>query len=342
MVKQNCIWTNFLRSGVRKAFLLNLICGVFLPGCQPDFEINKAYQEEVIVYGLLNPQDSVQYVRITRSVLNSDGELLDSVICDPDLAGFEEPLEVWVEKWNEKGRIDHPIQFFPDPFAGIDQGLSATGKNTIYSSTRIIDPGFKYRLFVINHATGKTITASCYTIAADDLRYQIDNTYSSVTVQSLDSVYFYQTEMFFSFVEVTDTDTVYRRIPLFKHTLTNESKAAGATKLLSLDRPDVMQYIGNSIESMPGVKRYAREKPYDFRLILGDEVLFDYQNTLYSSDLKYQAAQPITNINGGKGIFSSVHWKSLGSIYMLPYWYVALSKNKYVKHLNFQAVSWYE
>jgi hypothetical protein len=266
--------------------------------------------------------------------LNSGGELLDSILQDPDLTGFKEPLEVWVEKWGDEGRTDHPIRFYVDE--------SSAGNHTIYSSTRTIDPGCQYRLFVNNPQTDKSLTATCYTVDTENLHFSIDNTYSSVTVQSLDSVYYYQTELFFCFVEVSPGDTVYCRIPLFKHTLTNETKKAGAIKVLSLDRPEVLEYIGNSIAPSPDVRRYARKRPYDFRLILGDEVLFDYLNTLYGSEQKFQATQPISNIRGGKGIFSSVHRKSLGSIYMKDYWYVSLSENEYTKYLNFQPKSWYE
>jgi len=312
----------------------------FLSGCQSDFEINTDYEEEMVVYCLLNAQDSVHYIRITRSVMNTKGESLDSVLLDPSRNGFSEPLEVTLEKWGVNGLIGYPIQFTVNHAIEQEYPLTHFGENSVYSASRTIDPGCVYRLFVTNPANGKTLTATCYTIDASNLHYRIENTYNSVTVDCLDSVYFYQTEMYFCFVEVSAQDTVYRRIPLFKYTLSNESKKAGATKELNMERPDIMQLIGNSIEPALEIKRYARKRPYEYRLVLGDEVLFDYQNTLTQFSQQYQSSQPITNICGGKGLFSSAYCKSLGSLYMLDYWYVTLSENKYTKNLNFQPIPW--
>ena|GEM_PF-1207019 len=323
-------------------YLLILLAFCWLIGCQPDFQINADYQEELVVYCLLNPQDSIHYLTISRSVLNSDGETLDSIFRNPDRTGFNEPFEVWVEKWDQNGRIDHPILFSPDSSTSSRSAPFHPGKNTIYSSTRNIDSGFIYRLFIIDSKTRKTLTAACYTVSDEQLHYVMDNTYSTVTLESLDSVYFYQTEMYFNFVEVTEKDTSYRQIPLFKHALSNGSKKSGKVLALSLDRPDLFNTIGKSIEVKAGIRRYALLRPFEYRLILGDEVLFDYQNTLNISDQIYQTTQPITNIMGGKGIFSSVHRKQLGSIYMLDQWYTSLSENPDTKNLNFQPRPWHE
>lgn len=314
----------------------------WLVGCQPDFQINADYQEELVVYCLLNPQDSMHYLKISRSVLNSGDESLDQIFNNPDRTGFSDPFEVWVEKWDQNGKIDHPILFSPDTSTSKRSDSFQSGKNSIYSSTRNIDSGFIYRLFIIDPKTRRTLTASCYTVSDEQFHYSMDNTYSTVSLESIDSVYFYQTEMYFNFVEITEKDTVYRQIPLFKHTLTNGSKKSGKILALSLDRPDLFNTIGKSIEVNSGIARYARQRPFEYRLILGDEVLFDYQNTLMNSDQIYQTTQPISNIMGGKGIFSCVHRKPLGSIYMLDQWYTSLSENPDIKNLNFRPIPWHD
>ena len=328
---------------IRRVTRVFIVFSLFLSfACQPDFELNGDYREELVVYCLLNPQDPVHYLRVTKSFLNTDREILDSALRNPDKSGFDEPLEVWVEKWNESGRIGQPIPLKPDTAIQVSEEVFAAGRNTLYSTRRTIDPGCLYRLFIFRPETGQTLTASCFTVATDKLDLDIDNTYSTVKLVSLDSVYFYETDMYFSFVEVSETDTLFRRIPIFKFIETNGAKLEGVAMTLSLNRPDMFIRIGHSIEVRPDVKRYARARPFDYRLVVGDEMLFDYQNSFIVSGQLYQTTQPITNIRGGKGIFTSAYRKSLGSLYMLDQWYGKLASKEETLHLNFQPVPWKE
>ena len=82
-------------------FLLALtaIFGVF--SCSTDVDLTAEPKDIWVVYGVLNPNDSLQYVRVSKAFL-VDGNALE-VAKDSDLSA----KNIKVELWNSRGKLSH-------------------------------------------------------------------------------------------------------------------------------------------------------------------------------------------------------------------------------------------
>ena len=54
---------------VSRFLLLATILGLFVASCKKDLNINDEWKEITVVYGLLNVNDSIHYVKITKAFL---------------------------------------------------------------------------------------------------------------------------------------------------------------------------------------------------------------------------------------------------------------------------------
>ena len=62
---------------------LLFLVGLTTTSCENDFEINADWKETIIIYGLLDPLDSVQEIKINKAFLNSVGSAYE-VAQNPD------------------------------------------------------------------------------------------------------------------------------------------------------------------------------------------------------------------------------------------------------------------
>ena len=60
---------------MKKAFLL-LSAVVFINSCKTDFDTIAPYKEVMVVYGLLNPNETTQYIRISKAYLGEGNALV--------------------------------------------------------------------------------------------------------------------------------------------------------------------------------------------------------------------------------------------------------------------------
>ena len=73
-----------------KKFIFITIISLFIFSCETDFEVIGEWEDHTIVYGLINPVDPVQYIRVQRSFL---GELpADSMAQITDSIYYEEAI----------------------------------------------------------------------------------------------------------------------------------------------------------------------------------------------------------------------------------------------------------
>jgi len=50
-------------------YILLALITCFLASCETDLDINADWEEITIVYGILNPNDSIQYIKINKAFL---------------------------------------------------------------------------------------------------------------------------------------------------------------------------------------------------------------------------------------------------------------------------------
>jgi hypothetical protein len=86
-------------------FMLLIIC----VACETGFDTTAPYQDITVVYGLLDPKDSMQYIKINKAFLSEDNVLRYAMMEDSNSYPF--PLDVTVEEYTQSGAIVRTFAF---------------------------------------------------------------------------------------------------------------------------------------------------------------------------------------------------------------------------------------
>ncbi len=114
-----------------KAILLFSFPVFFLTSCSNEFEVIDAWKDIPVVYGLLNNQDSVQYIRVEKAFLDADANALDLAKIPDSL--YYENISVTLENTENPSesytlqKVDGNVENIPR-----DNGIFATTPNYLY------------------------------------------------------------------------------------------------------------------------------------------------------------------------------------------------------------------
>lgn len=84
------------------SFSIAILSFIFLvSSCETDFRTTAPYKDITVVYGLLDPMDSMQYIKINKAFLG-EGNVMQYAM-EEDSSEYAYPLDVWVEEWTTSG-----------------------------------------------------------------------------------------------------------------------------------------------------------------------------------------------------------------------------------------------
>jgi len=145
-----------------QGWMLPLFCGFF--GCTTDFPTITPYKETMVIYGLLNPNDPVQYIRVSKAFLGEGNALVMSR--QPDSIYYGDILDVKLERFigvnlaNTYIYSRIPMDSVPKdagafvaPYQAVYAGQMDRADTTNSGTT-------SYKLTVKNRQSGVTATAS--------------------------------------------------------------------------------------------------------------------------------------------------------------------------------------
>ena len=147
---------------------LALICMMLLignTGCRQDFRITAAYREIPVVYGLIDIQDTVHYLRIQRAFIDSATSALVQAAL-PDSLYYPDILDATVTN-DCTGQV-YLLERVAGDTIGLpkEAGLFARQPNILYRFQAPLTAGTPLRLRMLNRATGLETTAEAVTIDA--------------------------------------------------------------------------------------------------------------------------------------------------------------------------------
>lgn len=157
-----------------KRILLSL-CGVLLMvislmSCKPDIELTSDYKDVTVVYGLLNPLDQYQYIKIYKGYLTKENALVWA--SDLNNISYFDDITVKMEEYYPEsvgGALGGTLRttYELDTVMSIQKnyGVFASPTQVLYRLKRPIREGYRYRLVVENKKTGRTVTSETSTIS---------------------------------------------------------------------------------------------------------------------------------------------------------------------------------
>lgn len=152
-------------------YLLFLLVTIVFFSCETDIDVNAEYKDIPVVYGLIDPQDSVHYIKINKAFLGNANAL--DLAADANNFNYAAgELDVIVEEWNETAKIQsyslvRTVNEIPK-----DPGIFDNSENVLYRFVETaIDRDNTYKLKIVNSSLSKETTAETKIVGSSTLAF---------------------------------------------------------------------------------------------------------------------------------------------------------------------------
>lgn len=309
---------------MKKLLALFTLPLLFLIGCDTDLDINADYEEVMVVYGLLDYTEPVQYIRVQKAYLDASTSALE-LAKNPDSIYYR--TEDLIVQMEIAGTGDF-VNLTPDTVAK-DDGIFSSEGNILYRYDQTLDPTKTYNLRIENTATGKVVTSSTPVLQDFSLQRPTNdpNDVFDITFVATDfntgiprpvEVQFfspvggkvYNGVFRFHYIEFRPgepADTTFIDWPIFSD-VTSNTTDGGEVISQRFTGQDFYTYLAGKLEADIDIVRRPLDVPGEYVITAGGEVLWDLirVNTQGQAGITGVEAQPdYTNIEGGLGIFST-------------------------------------
>jgi len=203
-------------------FLFVCLTAVLLTACSKDFNSNAPYRDATIVYGIINAEDDVQYVKIYKGFLTNDNAYDAAQIYD-SLYYFDK-ITVDLEEYDNHGHKIHTWRL--DTTTAIPRDLNgdlSAPKQLLYVIDQPIDANNIYKLLITNKETGRIVTAETTVVGKTII--------SSPATQTVDITHTTTNSIKY---KAADNASAYIIVQIFNYI--EKNKATGTTTLKTLRR----------------------------------------------------------------------------------------------------------
>ncbi len=282
-----------------------ILCFLALQSCKNDIDINANWKEIFIIYGALNTNDTVQYVRVEKAYLDPKtgalqvAQIADSLQIDSAI--------VTLSSW---AGVDTMKRIFYVPK---EPGIFANDKNPLYKTNKKIDSSKSYTIQVHNPKTGTKATASTNIVwpavisspvRNSNSKFSCQTEFINITFVPKNNSFAYDIKLTVYYDEFLKTDT-FTKISKVIHwnMVTNQPVQAGVETRVLIPRLAFLQFLSSSIAA--DITLNHRLKKVDMTWYGGSQTIIDYISVNQPSIGIIQKTAEYTNITGGYGIFGS-------------------------------------
>lgn len=282
--------------------------------CRNDIDITGDYKHVLVCYSLLNPYDTVQYIRVSKGFLGDANAL--EMAQQADTIGFPiGTLDVKVEHWNN-GQVLQVFTLSPDTSIPRDDGIFLSPYQVLYRGTfPVLKDGSIYKLIVTDLARGTTVSSQTV-IPQDIVMVDPPGTSSPLNFEDTTSIRvrfksgtyavrydyiirFHYTEQFIS--DTTQVAEKYVDWHLGEVTTTN---ALGNELLqFAFPRHNFLNMLAVNLDYNSNVRRISGK--LDFIFTGAAQELVTYIDVTNANNSTSADIPPFSNITDGYGLFSA-------------------------------------
>lgn len=303
-------------------FLNAILLSTLLSSCETDFDVSADWKDITIVYGLLNQDDSVHYLKINKAFLGNGNALEYAQIADS--SSYFDNLEVFITEVGKNGAT-RVLNFDTAHIANKDDGIFYSPYQVVYKSKfNLEENGSQYNLMVRNKITGKEVTSSTRLVKDFSITTPrpgqssidfISENNQYIKWQSAEDGKRYDLFIRFWFTEVLNTyDTTQRYIDW----------DLGTTKSKTLTGGEDMSFVYLPQSFYTACKTFIPYKDagkeaevtsrltnrVQFKIAVSGDAFNTYLDVNGSSSGVVQDRPEFTNIENGLGLFSCRYIKS--------------------------------
>jgi hypothetical protein len=294
---------------MKNIFICLVLIVVFASSCKNDIQLNASYKEITVVYGLLDINDSVHYIRIQRAYQNTNATA-QSIAQKPDSLYFDS-LEVKITDVNTSQvyKLAKVITVIKD------SGYFQNKLNILYGFTDNINPAHSYRLDIKNVYTGNLVNSQTIVVGnPQQITSPPGDTFDIVPAKKIRIAFrtgvnaraydlFYR----FKYDEFDSATGVLKAHQFFDYYVSRGDLTTtlngGEDKSGDTYTEDILQSIGNAIPVSPGTARVATF--FDAYYAGATDDLNVYIDVSKPSIGIVQKKPEFTNVSNGYGVFSS-------------------------------------
>lgn len=144
--------------------LMACLTAILMTACSKDFNSNAPYKDATIVYGIINADDDVQYVKIYKGFL-TDGNAYGVAQIYDSLYYFDKIIVELEEYSNGRKISTHVLDTTTAIPRDLDGDMSAP-KQMLYVINQPINDDNTYKLVITNKETGRVVTAETTIVGA--------------------------------------------------------------------------------------------------------------------------------------------------------------------------------
>lgn len=309
---------------------------VLFGGCKQDIDLTAEYKNTPIVYGLLNSQDNIHYIRIQKGYL-IDGDAYPAAGVT-DSIYYNDSLVVRLIPYQGANTSGQPIIFgktintLPK-----DSGIFANNPNILYSYTGSLDPSKSYKLQVVNTVSNDTFGSAELTgvglVQDFDVIIPIEDLLSGYNYMRLANANpyivkwrpatngaIYDIKLRFPYLEYdANTNTLLKDTFIEFYILKSGSGVLESNVLnANVTAQALLSNLASKLEVHTDRYRvFDVNEGITLYFTAGGTSLTQYINSQIAQGsglASNEALPPYTNIDGGYGIFSSRYNKSVTEI----------------------------
>ena len=319
--------------------IIILLVFAFYYSCEDDIEVFSGEESVPIVYCLLNPYDTVQYVRISRTYIVE--KRTNSITSSVDSLYFDGEILIALEYW-ENDQIKETIKF--EQYEGLvkDPGVFPTNKNILFRSFQKIHSESTYKLNIYLKEKEKIIFGEIITVG--DIEIIDPNPFfkRKITLSSEQNyairfnlapeAWIYQTVINFNYDEISEEDTIKKSFEWAQKN-TKPDFLKRDFIITRLNGAKFFQDLTNELEENPNIKRKAVD--FSFKFYYGSADLRFYVESITPSSGVLQEKPTYTNFLNAQGVFSSLSVKEIENIQLSKIMIDSLAHSKLSKNFGF-------
>ena len=301
--------------------LFILLPATLLFSCSKDLNINDDWKEIMVVYGLLNPNETVHYIKITKAYLGPGNAIEYAKISDS--SNFPHKLKVRLDEYDGDALVSSML-LDTTMIHDKDSGFFYFPDQLLYVAYGPLNQDHEYRLNILDTVTGVEVSSA--TSLVNNFSIKTPNAFAKANfIQgSLTSTEWtsakngrrYQLNIRFSFWEINAQDTSKKEKKSINWLVFNDMKSRnldGGEELKTEFYGDgFYSAIKANVPYNPEVYRIADSVDYIFTV--ASEDLSNYIEVTDPSNTIVQEKPIYTNIVNGIGLFTSRNDNTLVNI----------------------------
>lgn len=319
--------------------IILIITVVFLAACESDVQVMSDWKSLPVVYGILDPTDSVQYIRVTKGY-NGEGDAAKMAMIPDSL--YYDSLVLYLEEYDGANQLLRTIAL-QKTYLQKEEGAFAGGLIPVYYTTEVLDSWTVYRLngYIPKYDSWFSSSARMINGFSPGLSFGIRTSFNlyvgnSEKIDWTNAAHAKRYEVWvrFHYYELDENyDSTEKSVEYLSNTIVAPNTEGGSIETASIKGSSFMANMNVLVGTANGLKRKAGELEIIVRC--ADENMNTYISLTEQAENSSLAPPFFTNIDDGAGILAAQS-TYYGSNRKLSNRAVdSLSKSPLTKHLNF-------